>query len=333
MKKKTLLSALLAAGMLAGCGSTQSDVSSTAAAEATAAATAAAVETAAAAETVSLEGLKVLAPTGAPALSLIPIAKEGEAEITTVDGADALQAAFVAPESEYDVIVAPTNLGTKLAQAEKTGYKLLAVVDWGNLYIVGSDEADLSDESKTLAVFGEEAVPGLVFKAAYGDEVKAQVTWLNSVTDARDAILAGNADAALLAEPAATVVIAKAKENGTELKVISNVEEKWGEGGFPMAGFFVNSETYEENKEKYDAMLETMAAYTEAANADASNVAADIDAVEGGAEFFGVPSSAIVSKCYSRLGLNITKASEAKDEIAKFMELFGVASIDKALAE
>ena len=58
--------------------------------------------------------LKYLAPNGAPALSLMPVASLG-GDVTFVDGADALQAALVNPNPEYDVIIAPSNLGLKLA--------------------------------------------------------------------------------------------------------------------------------------------------------------------------------------------------------------------------
>lgn len=76
-------------------------------------------------------------------------------------------------------------------------------------------------------------------------DVKAAPTWYNAVSDAQQALLAGKADMALLAQPAAAATIAKAKENGTDLKVIANLQELWtakqgdDETGYPQAAVFV----------------------------------------------------------------------------------------------
>lgn len=279
-------------------------------------------------ETVEAEGLKIISPQGAPALTLIPIVNDGKNEVVTVEGADAITAELSKPTPEYDVIIAPTNLGVKLASTGNSSYKLLAVVDWGNLYIVGSDETAL-DEGHELAAFGENAVPGLVFNKAYSD-VKANVTFYNDVSDAREMLLSQNADAALLAEPAATATIAAAKKNGMELKVISNVQEKWGDEGFPMAALFVNSETYEANKSMYEDLLTKMDEYADAVSEDtAAQVVSDIESK--GAEFYGVPNAEIIGKSYQRINIDITKASECKDQIAQFLEIFNVTDIDDAL--
>lgn len=319
---KKLFSAMLAAVMLVGCSSSGSSSATTAEAETTAGA---------AAETVTAEGLKILAPQGAPALSLIPVKNDDRNDITTVDGSDALQAAFVSPTSEYDVIIAPTNLGVKLASAGNTNYKLLAIVDWGNLYIVGNDESVLEDENAVITAFGEDAVPGLVFKRVYEDQIAGTVNWVGTVQEAMATLVAGQCDAALLAEPVATAAIAKAKENDLTVSVVSNVQEEWGDDGFPMAGFFVNSETYEENSAMYASMLEEMKEYAEttAADEDKTQLVDDINAA--GTDFYGVPSAEIIGKCYNRMNIGITMISECKDEVSDFLSLFGVDSIDDGI--
>ena len=281
--------------------------------------------------TVEAEGLKILSPTGAPSLSLLPIVKGGKNTVETVEGADPLQAALVNPDPAYDVIVAPTNLGVKLASAGKTDYRLLAVVTWGNLYIIGSDEADLT-EGHTVAAFGEQAVPGLVFKKVYGD-IAAEVSFAYQTgQETMAALLSGNADAALIAEPAATAAIAKGKEAGKELKVISDVQKEWGGNGFPMAGLFVNSKTYEDNKAMITDLLNQMKDYAANVNTDdPSALIADLN--EAGIETFGVPSAEIIGKCWSRMNINIRDAAECKDDVASFLKVFGVESIDGAIAE
>ena len=283
------------------------------------------------AEVLVTEGLSILTPTGAPAVAMIPAMLEESYTVATVDGTEVLQAAFVNPEPEYDVIVAPSNLGGKLASAGKTTYKMLAVVTWGNLYIVGSDENALSGEGE-LALFGETAVPGLVFEKVLGETTTMNKTYYNAVTDAQAALLSDKADAALLAEPAATATIGKAKEAGKELKIIANLQEVWG-GGYPQAALFVNAEDYAANPEKYDTLVDLMNAYIAGYNAeDTSALEADIESI--GVETLGVPAAAIVGKTYKRLGINeVTYAKDVKDQLAEFLGLFGVEGVDNIVAE
>jgi len=312
MEMKKILSASLALLLAAGCaGSTPAESDQQA-------------------ETVEAENLKVLSPSGAPSLSLLPILKGGKNTVDIVEGSDPLQAAFVNPNAEYDVIIAPSNLGVKLAAAGKTDYRLLDVVTWGNLYIIGTDESALT-EGHTVAAFGEQAVPGLVFKHLFND-LGADVNFsFQTGQETMAALLSGNADAALIAEPAATAAIAKGKEQGKELKAIADLQKEWGEGGFPMAGLFVNSAVYEEKKPMIDNLVAQMKDYAANVNADdPSSLVADINAI--GADTFGVPSAEIIGKCWSRMNINVLDASECMDKVAVFLKLFGVEGIDSAIA-
>ena len=63
------------------------------------------------------EPLMILAPSGAPALALLPL--YGNYDIETVQGSDVITAELARTDSMYDVIVAPINTGTKLLAEEK----------------------------------------------------------------------------------------------------------------------------------------------------------------------------------------------------------------------
>ncbi len=260
---------------------------------------------------------------GAPSLALIPIVKEGLNTVDIVDGADPLQAAFVNPDPQYDVIIAPSNLGVKLAAAGKTTYKMVATVIWGNLYIAADSADALNDPNTKLAVFGEQAVPGLVFKALF-PEPACEVTWYSSVSDAQAALLSGKANAALLAEPALTATMAKAKEAGKELVVAADLQEMWGGNGYPMAAMFVNSTDYEEKIDMYADLIIKMSDYC----IDGSTVQADLEEI--GAEKFGVPSAAVIAKAWDRLNVNIVTSDDCKEAVAEFLKIFGVEDVSAA---
>ncbi len=320
--KKVLSIVLTSLFVLSGCSSSTSQEVATPSATTTPTSTS---------EVVYTPTLKILAPGGAPALSQIGAIEAGyDVEIT--DGPDKLQAELINADSEYDVIVAPTNLGVKLASAGKSEYKLLDVVTWGNLYLVGPSDTDLS--TANIAGFGEQAVTGLVFKAIY-PELGDKVNWgYASVTEAQAALLSDQAEVAILAEPVATATIAKAKEQGKELTILSDLQELWNGGqGYPQAGIFVKASAYEANVDEYDNYMSIIYTYINdvESSEDKSVVVNSIDSI--GAENLSVPSSAIVAKVWDRLNIHPTKASEVSDEVAEFLQLFDVTDVTSAIIE
>lgn len=276
--------------------------------------------------------LSVLAPKGATSLPLIPVVLDKSADVTFVDGTDVIQAAFVNPNPEYSVIIAPTNLGTKLGSAGKTNYKMLGILTWGNLYLVADSEDALSNEGE-LAAFGEGAVPGLVFNETVMD-IKPNVTYYNSVTDAQAALLSGKANVALLAEPAATATIAKAKEQGKEFKIIMDLqkefEAKSGTLGYPQAAIYVLEDKYNENKEVYDQFIASIQDYVSNVNADTMDqLKLDIDEITP--EELGVPSSEIVSKTWDRMNIRYVPANESIEQLQAFLALFGIENFEESI--
>lgn len=312
---KKALQFVLAAFLLTGCSST---------------ATSAATASASAETTVEIPAdISILAPTGAPGYSLVGLAAEGIGDLTLVDGSDVLQAAFVSETPEYDIIIAPTNLGVKLASAGSTTYRLAAIVTTGNLYIVGTEDTDLESADTSIAVFGETAVPGLVYSSLFADTEMTE-TWYSSVTEAQTALLSGQADCALLAEPAATATIAKANENGVTLTKLADLQELWGDDGYPMAGLFVQEDAVEDNADVYLAVVEMMQEYAAGVEDGTVDVAADLDSLED-PTIFGATASAMVAKTYTSMGIDPYLATEDEDNLQAFLTLFGVTVSDDAI--
>ena len=281
------------------------------------------------ATTESFEPLNVLAPKGATALPLANIINEGVHNVVTVDGSEVLQASLVNPSPEYDIIIAPTNLGVKLATNGKTSYKLIDVLTWGNLYLVGSENG--METAQEIALFGENAVVGLVFEDLFSD-LAMNKTYYPSVAEAQAALLSNNADIALLAEPAATATIAKAKENGVELQILNDLQQLWEDkygGKYPQAGIFVLEESYNENPERINSFINEIKTFVDEANQDNSIVVDVIDNV--GADILGVPNGNIASTTWNRLNLNVVNANDVKDELTNFLNLFGISDIEQAL--
>ena len=170
-------------------------------------------------------------------------------------------------------------------------------------------------------MFGEGTVPGLVYTSLY-PETTMNATWYPSVSEAQAALLSGNADAALLADPAATAAIAKGSESGLSLKKVADLQSEWGENGYPQAGLFVEENTLEENKEMYKSLMEEIIAYADGVKDGANDIAKDLEEV--GSEQFGATPAAMVAKAYSGMGINPYYAQEDTDNLSQFLNLFGV---------
>lgn len=282
------------------------------------------------------EEVKILAPSGAPALGILgAFDAENVASVETVSGSDVLQAELAKEDGEYDIIVAPSNLGMTLASKGADNYELAAVITWGNLYLVSAD-ADALEKEGELAAFGEGAVPQLVLEHALDiDALSLNVTYHSAVSDAQAQLLSGKADVALLAEPAVTATIAKAKENGTQLQVIADLQQLYAEkndtaadSGYPQAAIFVKKG----ESASLRSVLEQIETFANETSSDSDALSEKIEAV--GADVLGVPSAAVALNSWERQNIRYVSAQDAKADLAQFAEIFGIdVDLDTLLVE
>lgn len=281
----------------------------------------------------SADEMKILTPNGAPALSLVgvyeDVAKNGK--INIVEGSDLVSSELMKADSEYDAIVAPINLGCQLLAKGKTDYKLAGVLTWGNLYLVENEGV----QNNELAAFGEQAVPGMIFKLVKdsNDVMKnAKVTYYNAVSDVQAQVLAGKVQYALMAEPAATATIAKAKQNGKTIKNIASLQELYQkqtnskQAGYPQAAIFVK------NKEDVKELLVKLDEFTnkEAVKED-NNIEELVNKI--GAETFGVPNAAIAAKTWKNQNIHYQEATAVKDDIQSILKTFHIEYSDDMLVK
>lgn len=269
-------------------------------------------------EEVKLEPVKILCPTGAPGLSLLGALNNDLVTVDFVEGTDVLTAEMAKEDSEYDIIVAPTNLGAKI-YTNSPNYNLDAVLTWGNLYLVGKEGVDLS--TANIAAFGESAVPGMVFKNVY-DVDSMNVNWYNSVQEAQQALLTGQVDAALLAQPVAAATIAKGSEQGLNLSVVSDLQELWQTKnemdikGFPQASLFVKKDS----QEKVSYVLDAVKTFLNSVDDEA--ISAAIEAV--GADKLGIPNAQLAVKTWKAQNINFVSGKDAKKDIEAFLKVFNM---------
>ncbi|MEG0452398.1 MAG: hypothetical protein RR428_00645 [Coprobacillus sp.] len=273
--------------------------------------------------------MKILTPSGAPALSLVGVYKDvvKNGEIKIVEGSDLVSSELVKKDSAYDVVIAPINLGCQLIAKGQTDFRLAAVMTWGNLYLVENEAV----KNNTLAAFGEQAVPGKIFNLVKdsSDMMKnANVTFYNAVSDVQAQVLAGKCQYALMAEPAATATIAKAKQNGTTVKNVASLQDLYqkkvgsSEEGYPQAAIFVKSK--DDTKDfltKIEANL--------FGKKDDDSLISLIDEIKP--ETFGVPNGVIAAKTWGNQNINYKDASLVKEDIKALLKQFNIEYNDDML--
>lgn len=265
--------------------------------------------------------LKILCPTGAPSLAFVSeyeyIKENGQIDL--VDGTDMLIAEFSKADSDYDIIVAPINLGAKLIKAGQTEYKLSSVLTWGNLYLVGTNEDALKNTGE-IALFGQGAVPEKVY-SSLNLETTLTPSFYQSATLVQQQLLSGKVEVGMLAEPAATATIAKAKQQGLELTVIKDLQAAYGEGGYPQAAVFVKGD------KDYSQLFNAMDEFT---NNGYEDLQEHLETI--GIENLGLPSVEITVNSIERQNVHYKKASECKDQIKGFLKLFNIEFSEDMLA-
>ena len=174
-----------------------------------------------------LEKIKVVLPSGAPLMAIGDLLDNAAFDFTVVNGADPLSAALIS--GEYDMVIAPLNLGAKLYTLGKTAYKLDSIITSNNTYLVSRSSFTLAElNGKTILPYGQNSTPDIVLKVALESKgINAQLAdYKASVAEVMQLFLANDASAeyALSAEPQVTLI--KSKVQGvTVLDLVSVFEE------------------------------------------------------------------------------------------------------------
>ena len=192
---------------------------------------------------------------------------------TTVDlvnGAQNIRSGVLS--GDYDMAIAPLNLASVFYNVKpELGIKLASVNIFGCLYVVGDNEVtDFSEfKGKTVISVGAGGTPDVIFRnllAKNGVEIngedenseeKVTLTYADAASGVILAFNNGEADFALLGEPAVTTIAGKLNK-----KIALNLQNEWKkaypEVNFVQAGLCVNNKVSSESK-YIDALLAKMA--------------------------------------------------------------------------
>jgi len=203
---------------------------------------------------VKTEKIKVVAPSGATAVSISKAMKDTtEIDGTKVDyevvpTTDLIVARLTSKEADFAVV--PINLAAQLYR-KNVPYKLVSVVTWGNLFIASSENIKGWESLKGQDVYlmGKGLVPDIVFRALLKEngldpDKDVNLIYLSGATELAPNFLNGTAKISMLPEP----VLSTVKTKKPDTNVFLDLQEEWKKAfglersGYPQAGIVVKEE-------------------------------------------------------------------------------------------
>jgi len=283
--------------------------------------------------------LSFIVPTGAPAVAMSAFADLKGFETTT----DPSTIVPLLAKGQYDVAVLPTNVGVTAINVKKVPYKMLCTITFGNLYIAstGKDSDGVMDADDYIVSFQQGAVPDKIFHYVYGNELDSALHYVSSAADAAKCLKSGknaaddskDVDYVLLAEPALTKVL----ETTPTASVYADLQEKYKEKSdgliLTQASVFVK-DTLDEDTVK-NAIYKTIESSVNLMIKKPEKIKANIEKVDDPTTIFGIEAEYAVKTTQdgNKMGIGCKLASEIKDDVNKFLTIFGVDPIaDESIA-
>lgn len=294
-------------------------------------------------------GLKVFAPDGAPALSLL-CAIDGERQKTDsafdfniVDSGN-IQTYVGGKDPQADFCILPVNLAAKLLGTGEV-YEMLGVVTNGNLYFLTSGDAavnaPLTAENFKDALTGKKVgvvqlsnAPGLTLRVVlrqYGAEANilqdadqtADPEKVNLVPfDAEDVSPAAKCDYYLCPEPAASTKIKGTQSSPVPFRMAGDLQQLYvGSDGYPQAVAVAKKSVIESDP----AAVSAFVAYLEGAETYLETVSADtvLNLLEGVRED-GLKASFnannLSAQVIANCSVRFTASSVCKADVTAFLD-------------
>lgn len=270
---------------------------------------------------------------GSPILLTIPLAylmersrlpeAIADIEFFTVRNHDQIKALLTSQQGQ--VAANPTLLAAGLYQ-QQVPLKLLNVMIWGNIYVLSPNSAisswdDLRGKSVLIPFKG--SMPEMIFRflATQSGLKPDQDVMVQSTQDFQSTaqlLLTGTADAGVFAEPQASNVVARGRQQNLKMLYSLDFKETWGtvtgqEARFPQAGISVLNSLINDYPDVV-ALIQT-----ELRNSLDWIQQNPTDAAELGAKYMDVPAPILEQSLKNNLFEHVT-AAEAQPELEVFYQ-------------
>jgi len=261
-------------------------------------------------------------PTGVGMAKLMQDSEDGKTAnnytFTVASSPDEISGKIVS--GELNIASVPTNLAVKLFNKTEGKIQMLAVNTLGVLSFIAQDDSikTLADlKGKTVYSTGEGSNPEYILRyllKANGLENDVNVQFVASNDELLAALISGNAEVAMVPEPAATTVLTK-KDT---LKRVISVNDEWEKVSDSklMMGCVVALASYvNENKEAVDKFLSEYKASIDFANGSVD------EAAELCAKYEIVPAAPIAKAAIPNCNLTYVDKKDMKSSIEGYFKV------------
>ena len=262
----------------------------------------------------TLEGeVKIIVPQGNPYIAVGDLVGEENIIIDSVNGAAGVQSALVS--NDYDIIIAPLNLGAKLYSNEKSKYVLDSVIALGNTYIISKEGVKLDVledlQDKTILAYSKGGTPDIILQYVLKDHnINVTIEYQSSLTEVVPLFVQGKYDYILAAEPVITNLQVKKNINLNILNL-----QNYTENTIMQAAIFVNPDS---NQKLIDKVIEKIEMNIKNMNDNPTQYAQNIISKDVYFSDLGVD---ILSRSIPNSNLDFVNASNNKDKVEQYLRM------------
>ena len=265
--------------------------------------------------------VKIITPYGTPYLALGGLLDEENVKIDAVNGADGLKTALV--KGEYDVVVAPINLGAQLFNKGNSKYVIEAVITMNNAYIItenGNKLDSIKDlEGQNVLGFGQTGIPGSVLKTLYtnNDLDQSLIDFSQASSSAVYSIFAGGSSGAkyaLMSEPEISKLVLNDK---FEIKTLDLCKLLGVD--VPQACVYVNPSS--NNLEEVNKVLSMIEANVKSLNENTEAYVSSVIALD---RTFEATGEEVLIRSIPLSNITYKDAKNFKNEINNILTILGV---------
>lgn len=284
-------------------------------------------------DTPTYSSWKYLVPVQAPAVAMADFAKYRGFETTTQPSTiPSLMAS-----GQFDVVVAPTNVGVNAIRNGGAKYKILSTVTFGNFFIAstGHDSNNIMGADDYIVSFQKNGIPDKVFHYIYGNALDSAITYVASNLEAQICLQTGvNAaddnkpvDYVLIAEPSYSA----AKKTNPDIRIYEDLQSKYKNKSDGL--ILTQASVFVKDSLKRKAVKEEFAPALKASIQKFINKPSEIktamDKVQYSAPIFGITSEVAVEVTINdnRMGLGYEDAAEIKEDMNAFLTLLNAPTI------
>ena len=262
------------------------------------------------------EEVKIITPQGNPFIAVGNLLGEENIEIDSVNGAAGVKQALVA--GEYDIVIAPLNLGAQLYSKEQSKYVLNSVIALGNTYIVSNKNVKLDSiqdlQGKTILAYSQGGTPDIVLQYVLNaNNVQATIEYQPSITEVVPFFVQGQYDYILAAEPVITNLKVNKKISLNVLDLQDYIQDT-----IMQAAIFVNPDS--KQNDLINEVIEKIHANIDEMNSNPENYA---NSIINNDVYFSDLGVDIIAKSIPNANLGFLKAKDNKVKIEAYLTMIG----------